>query len=775
MHIIQFQIDKIENRPLLALSRLQSILLLNRGDDQVIDAVCRLINNSFHETILQTLIVDISTMRENVNITSNSILADVTAPKISMYHNLLIKNQQLKTIRRYEKAILTRLGTSPLDAAFSYLDMCMAVRDLTCVAANLTLSSIYFLELLEETNDPAQAYAFRNIINELSCQVFVLLRNRSAPHIQIYFFKLAFTLIVRANHKLRDRLTVKSYWYRREELITEQSQTILKELIKNIIENAKVSPFIQIPTSVSYDTLYLDAIGRRFLSKFFYDLSYNKEQKRQLFPNYTYKYYYFHGIWNRWIFHENFEMARFNCMESLLRYHQWSVQHVERLLKWSILPRTIDGWLLNETVPLNIDTVNSFLRVHGINFNFLTGDINFLFEEAKHTQYHYNHGLFDLNDVAEILTNGLTSAIFTLDHPNVAYRSHPFQEMRYAPANLSETNYLATLLHCDYLLKMLSTGSEVCAHSPFPIRPASHGFMKRLPERLRNALRPVWERKMYYPSHDKESAHRFWIEAGEITYEQDLTPMLRGEITFYLSDVKMVVKKQLMQTDEHGNFVDDTTNSNSSEHDSTPEGEFAAAFTKYYEEIGTYFPELLRLKELLKLGALLHIIRSIHKGLSCSLSTRTEEAISSSILRTIKRMGVSLEEDREFKLNNADDVCSWVPAVFCSDDKIRIYGGVNMPLILKEGNVRDSLRSSRNVNPFSPASHLRDAIENAKETHIKDIRIERVNALRLLETVKQKNYCTQGANNINYPNRISTTKQQSEIPNAIYDDIKGIA
>jgi hypothetical protein len=37
------------------------------------------------------------------------------------------------------------------------------------------------------------------------------------------------------------------------------------------------------------------------------------------------------------------------------------------------------------------------------------------------------------------------------------------------------------------------------------------------------------------------------------------------------------------------------------------------------------------------------------------------------------------------------------------------------------------------VNHFSPAWHLQDAMQNAKETHIKDVRIERVKRRERLE------------------------------------------
>ncbi|CAF4109894.1 unnamed protein product, partial [Didymodactylos carnosus] len=61
-----------------------------------------------------------------------------------------------------------------------------------------------------------------------------------------------------------------------------------------------------------------------------------------------------------------------------------------------------------------------------------------------------------------------------------------------------------------------------------------------------------------------------------------------------------------MKYDEQGNLIDDKTDND----EQSAEAEFARIFTKYYEEIGDCFPELLRLKELLKLGALSRFMQS---------------------------------------------------------------------------------------------------------------------------------------------------------------------
>ncbi|CAF4053785.1 unnamed protein product, partial [Rotaria sp. Silwood1] len=150
---------------------------------------------------------------------------------------------------------------------------------------------------------------------------------------------------------------------------------------------------------------------------------------------------------------------------------------------------------------------------------------------------------------------------------------------------------------------MILTGVEIYSEPPFQMRDASDGFMKRLPEWLREELKPIDQRKDCIIMN---SVHRFWIEAGQITYEHQYDEN-NNIITYYLSDVPMCVKKQLMQYDEQGNLIDDLSKV---EDGHSSEGDFAQAFTRYYDQMGSYFPELLRLKELLKRGVLLVFIRS---------------------------------------------------------------------------------------------------------------------------------------------------------------------
>lgn len=56
--------------------------------------------------------------------------------------------------------------------------------------------------------------------------------------------------------------------------------------------------------------------------------------------------------------------------------------------------------------------------------------------------------------------------------------------------------------------------------------------------------------------------------------------------------------------------------------DDSPEAEFARTFSKNYDEIGKYFPEFLRLRELLKIAAMNAIVSSIMEGMDDTLQDK---------------------------------------------------------------------------------------------------------------------------------------------------------
>ena len=104
-----------------------------------------------------------------------------------------------------------------------------------------------------------------------------------------------------------------------------------------------------------------------------------------------------------------------------------------------------------------------------------------------------------------------------------------------------------------------------------------------------------------------QRAHRFLIESSDVPYKLVNCGESGEEIHVHLGSVQMKVKKHLLIKDNKGNLIDAPED----ESDISLEAVFAKEFTKHYDEIGVYFPEFLRLRELAKLATIQNIVSSI--------------------------------------------------------------------------------------------------------------------------------------------------------------------
>ncbi|CAF3797437.1 unnamed protein product [Rotaria sp. Silwood1] len=624
MYLIQAVIFKLENQLEKSLQSAHDALLCHPYDAVIDGLVIYMDHSNFHSTLRQTLINDIK--KRSLD------LVDITPPITMMNLTFLNRTEYLRMLKKYERAILKRLAENdPIQAAYSYMDLSMTVTGSgTLLMNNLIMTCLYFFKFMNQTKCTlAELYAYRSIIFDISIEIFLLTRHYLSLYFQMYAYKLLYTLIMCSTNLFTKRLissgslkpTIVS-----QPILNDFHETILDELLKSILQLSKVTPFTHVPsTALSYDMVYMGCAGNEFLSKYLKSLA---------AENSMYQYYFFEGIWKGWVSAEDFDYERYCCMYLLLRDYQWTTYDVADLLRWPMIPKTHDGWYLSTKHELQLDQ-SGYAEVIGVTLNNDTGDIEFMFTEAKKTE----HKRFDATDVMDVLTNGITYACFTLDPPNAQYHSHPFNEMRYLPKRLVKVpNYLLTLLHTDYLLKMISTGVEICSLTPFEMRSSAENLMQRLPAHIREELQSI---AMKHKGPLIDSIHRFWIQLeSDIEYEQVFHKNFFGRkneniVHCYLSDkVKMCVKKHRMKYDEHGNLIDDPSDD---ENDQSAEAEFARIFTKYYDEIGQYFPELLRLKELLKLSVLSRIIQARYES-QCNFIAQIEnDTTLRDLLTEIKR------------------------------------------------------------------------------------------------------------------------------------------
>ncbi|CAF1444082.1 unnamed protein product [Adineta steineri] len=605
MYLVEATISKLKGSFIDAVGKLSQAMLCYPHQETIITLIMFMSDSDFHRDLMGELLQTV------VNLPSvglGSMVANIHPPPTAFASDNFLSGSRVTTfVRKYERSMLKNLHGNSLQMALSYIDMCEAVHDPTLLVSNRILACLHFYDLLVQKQsikgEEAQIYAYRNVITEISIGTFLNARHYLPPHMQMYTFRLLLTLLTETHRIFRASVNQRPSSSQRgnstpDFSINELQSQVLSQLLNSIINLAKVSPLIQISTFLSYDTVYFHVAYQNFLVEYLETMS---QQENGCFPSYLYIYSLFEGVWNGWKSTRNFQETRFMCMDALLKTKNWDIFDVQLLLDIPLIPRTSDGWLLPAKQTLALSGQKQFAVVHGVAFDQNTGEVKFFFQPA--TNPDGSDALFCSDDVLEIFQGSIDAAFFTLNQPDNDFHSHPFQEMLYSPSTLLDTQFLSTLLHADYLLKMFTTGTEVCAKPPFEMRPITTSFFQRLPSHLREKLKPLHE---YEHHHSIGGAHRFWIEADPVTYQAEETG---NHLVYWLANVRLRVRKHRLVRDAEGKLIDDDESNDTDEAKRSAESEFAKAFTEDYDEIGSYFPELLRLKELLKLSALYAITR----------------------------------------------------------------------------------------------------------------------------------------------------------------------
>jgi len=258
--------------------------------------------------------------------------------------------------------------------------------------------------------------------------------------------------------------------------------------------------------------------------------------------------------------------SRHVAMAEMLREVAIGPKEVERIAQCLFpIPRDSEGFILPTVHSLGDE--KQFHSIDGFVFDATTGQVSLLYTPADSKAKSFwdtfkdgisnlmssgkklpRHGLFGWADIKEVFEKNVTSTFFSLDAPEAdvdgrQFQNHPFQRLVFGPKSLQDTQFLGTMFHTDYLLKFFSTGVEISAKAPFDTRPVVQ-TMARLPKHLQDALRPISQRRTQSVH---GTAHRFWIEAGEIELDEksDEAEESKARQTFRFGKVKMVVKVRL--------------------------------------------------------------------------------------------------------------------------------------------------------------------------------------------------------------------------------------
>lgn len=375
----------------------------------------------------------------------------------------------------------------------------------------------------------------------------------------------------------------------------------------------------------------------------------------------------------------NFFSARLRAMEELLSLKGWGLEDVEQLLSYRLLNLTDDGWSSEYRTELKFpNPPKSFRNICGFRIDNKTGKIFFLLVKDTHSRSTYGN-LFDTRDIQEIFSNGIepTECVLSLDSPDLNLRSHPFKEAKFSTCNPDCSSYTApsffsTLSRAAMLICYLCSGLEICAKNPFAMKPTDEGLLLRLEEHLCHILRPAKERRdedesSLPKSADLDIPNRFWLKLTEI-FEEEEEDEKSTSFTYKIGEVKAQVKMNTLILTLNG-----------SRSMLSPEAQFARDFTKHFDEIGKFYPELLRLKELAKIclicKKLRHILRENEALVKQNGRCKEELMKILSVCRGIRELGIYLEEDEEKSkvIPGNFTSCNWLPASFCNNMDSEIY------------------------------------------------------------------------------------------------------
>lgn len=294
-----------------------------------------------------------------------------------------------------------------------------------------------------------------------------------------------------------------------------------------------------------------------------------------------------------------FEQTRFDTIGELMHEGNVSWNETGALINCLELPRDREGFLVSGETAKRYE----FASFDGFQLEKTTGRLKFRLTKASTA----SPGSFDMADIKQIMNLCLEQSVFSLDDIDSRLHSNPLQVMHFTPSYARGTALLAEMFHADYLLKFFTTGVEVSARPPFPLRLTSQGLLRGLPAYLVKGLSVCADNE----GSSKESrAHRFWLDAGTLNFDQSEDD---SQLTITLGSMEMRVKKHLLQRNPRTGALEDST---LPESDTSVEAEFARFFTQHYDEIATrFFPTFARVRELAKISAGVRIMSSLRKGI----------------------------------------------------------------------------------------------------------------------------------------------------------------
>lgn len=544
-----------------------------------------------------------------------------------LYTDKLQSNPVVRLLKKYEREI--RKINEPFERAMAYIDMVMAADHLSSKVNALLLACVHLMKCENSWN----------VISSLLKTAFSLTYGKIDYFSQKYIYQ---------------RILDICYYMNLEDMLDTELTAVIEAVVKEYKLISVLVPF-DIPFYNCLDLLYVQLVNVKYLT-----------HKIRTRDNMTY--YLFDGLWNCWI--EPIDENEFDRTRYLLLLTMGDIAKA-----WSIMDvpflSSKDGWtqwnklVLHKSVHKHNPT--TFGDIDGFYLNKATGEL---------TLYLIAGDLFDMEDVIETFGVNGAGAFLTFDQVDYEHKSHPYQRVRYGPASIKGTELLATMLKCDYLLKMLSIGTEIANDDPYPFR------------QLESAVKPV-------RSKGANSAHRFWIEADKLDYNIDEKD---DSINVLFGKANMMVKQHLLKHDKDGKLVDDDEDDEKEEKEavdehSFTEKQFAKYMTDNYDKIGTEYPVLLRLKALLKLTATQRLLSSIYNSIKENSTVYPSEMMDGIYRDT----GYPHPSDYNTIERMVDDLC-WKQGLVKSrvSNLSQIRNDIRNQILANDGNILNSLTTQLN-------------------------------------------------------------------------------
>ena len=598
--------------------------LFNSGErslnliDYVIHLVCELLKSGKELSLEGVKRIEVRNFLECLQLTEDIV---VSPPDISKrnWENLYVEGCNTKMFQKYEEAVRKLVQTrkwSAVDAALSYYDLILSSNRPSQMLVTLITSAQWFAkEISSPKSDRKRQYQCKKMLTKLTNTAAALAHEFGVhPYLQYYTARMVLGLQFFASFKTG--------------FGNQEDVDILRVHLKWFVAAGRLCPLHEMPIVTPTESVLLQIISQNLHCEYLLELQ--DEVPPQLRPMseavLRYHIYENHMLKRNELHDPTGVGLRLTAMSELLYSEGWTWDAVQRLLQSNIVSLDTNGWLTRNQQLSGPVASSGIGRLVGMEINKNDFNIQLLVKKSK-------PHLLCWEDIATGLIMEQPGSFFSLEavKPQETHY-HPFNEQIFEPKEMEGSQFLYSLFHTDYLLKQFSTGFELSAYPPFHVRFTSEGLLERLPDDLKYALSSIPSR-----GQSQSRVRRLWIQADAMEFDVQED---KDYVRWLFGEVQMAVRCMPMFHTEDGKLQDQEIGPDSN----SPEGKFVADFTKHYDQIGKYFPEFLRLKELCKAQFLGRFLGSFEESLiqqKAKLESREMEAeyqrIYSSVLQKAER------------------------------------------------------------------------------------------------------------------------------------------